>query len=196
MIELGISKKFEHQVSRLLKFNCSVFVVDYSNSSLINESMRGVEIYAFNPPEDAAYFSIYNENEIDFRGLIFDHTSFRHKNGKTKTQCEAVFFPNSDLANTWVLFCELKYSNLPNRNSLNLTKALKQLYKTRYYYVQENVISTLNNSYLVASLPLQSEPFPNFILSPALLLKLKSKRNIIIRLQNSVSIKSLQHLSI
>ena len=82
----------------------------------------------------------------------------------------------------------MKYSTKKNRNFKNLNKALKQLFKTRYYYIQNNIITKTNTSYLIGSLPQQSEPFSNFIIPPGKLAYLKRKKNIVLRLQNSVEI--------
>ena len=51
-----------------------------------------------------------------------------------------------------------------------------------------------NTAYLIASLPIQSEPFTNFSLTPNYLLNLKRKRNIVLRLKNSVEIKNSELL--
>jgi hypothetical protein len=137
---------------------------------------RSVEFFSPNPPSDISYFTINNPKKIEFNGIEFDNSSFVYPNGNTKSQCEAVFFPQNSTPDSWILFCELKYSNMPKNNERNLKKAIKQLIKTRYHYLQENVISKTNTQYLLASLPLQSEPFANFILTQSDLLKLKRKK--------------------
>ena len=71
-----------------------------------------------------------------------------------------------------------------------MRKAIRQVLKTRYYYFQDGIITMQNTAYLIASLPIQSEPFSNFSLTPNYLLKLKKTRNVILRLKNSVEIQN------
>ncbi len=192
MINSQIYSKYPHQHSSILQFQECIYVADYTEKTKTLPVRRSVEFSSPIPPTDISHFSIYNHVKMDVYGIEFNNSSFLYPNGNTKSQCEAVFFPKSSTANSWILFCELKYSLLPRRNRVNLIKAIKQLIKTRYYYFQQNVISISNTQYLIASLPLQVEPFMNFTLPPSMLLKLKRKRNIILRFNNSVEIKSDQ----
>jgi hypothetical protein len=194
MIKSAIKIQYPHQHSAIVQFEEGVHVADYTEQTKTLPKKRSVEFFSPNPPSDISYFTIANHEKIELSGIEFDNSSFVYPNGNTKSQCEAVFFPQNSTPDSWILFCELKYSNMPKNNERNLKKAIKQLLKTRYHYLQENVISKTNTQYLLASLPLQSEPFANFILTQSDLLKLKSKRNIIMRLKNSVEIKSNQFI--
>lgn len=130
-----------------------------------------------------------NNNKLSVNTIIFDNTSFTYCNGKAKSQCENVCFPKSSDKKSWILFTELKYSSKPLNNENNLKKAINQLFKTRYHYIQSGVFKKNENiSYLIASLPLQREPFPNFSLTQVYLSTLKTKHNIILRLKNSVEV--------
>lgn len=169
-------------------FTDDLFVADYTNSSKSLINKRSVEFFSPNVPADIEFFSIFNSTKLEIEGLEFDNNSFIYGNNKARSQCEAIIFPTTSTNNSWVLFCELKYSSKPANNSINLRKAVKQLYRTRYYYIQENIISATNNCYLIASLPTQVEPFSNFSISQPLLAKLKRKRNIILRFKNGVEI--------
>jgi hypothetical protein len=187
MIGSQICIEFNHQYLKKQSFSDHIFVADYTEQTKLLPVKRSVEFFCPNHPIDITYFTIKNDPNITVDGIEFDNLSFV-RSGKTLTQCEAVFFPNISTNNSWILFCELKYSSKPYRNGNNLNKALKQLFRTRYYYVQQSIISITNTSYLIASLPLQSEPFPNFVITPTKLVNLKRKKNIVLRLQNKVEI--------
>ena len=187
MIGSQISIVYNHQHLKRKNFNDNIYVADYTEQTKLHPVKRSVEFFCPNCPTDITYFSIKNDPKLSVDGIDFDNLSFVHS-GKTLTQCESVFFPNTSTNDSWVLFCELKYSAKPHRNGDNLTKALKQLFKTRYYYIQNGIISKTNTSYLIGSLPMQSEPFPNFVLTPSRLASLKRKKNIVLRLQNAVEI--------
>jgi hypothetical protein len=188
MIKSQIQLNYIHQFNAIINFSNDVFVADYTELTKTHSIKRSVEFFSPNPPGDIDYFSIINSPKLSIDGIEFDNTSFTRSNGEAKTQCESVFFPHISANDSWILFCELKYSSRPLNNRNNLKKAINQLFKTRYYYYQENIINSSNTSYLIASLPLQSEPFTNFSITPALLTKLKSSRNIVLRLKNSVEI--------
>lgn len=190
MIKTNIQTRFYHQYNIIQSFNEDTYIADYTEQTKTVLVKRNIEFFSPNPPTDIKYFSIINTPNLGIDGIEFDNTSFVYSNGNPKSQCEAVFFPSSSNVNSWILFCELKYSSKPPNNSNNLRKAIKQLFKTRYYYIQENVISRLNTSYLLASLPMQSEPFANFSITPTLLVQLKSSRNIVLRLKNAVEIEN------
>lgn len=188
MIKTNIQANFINHFNRIQSFSDTIFVVDYTNQTMALPVRRGVEFFSPNQPVGIHFFSITNTNSISVDAIEFDNSSFICGNGNSRSQCEAVFFPSLSTPQSWVLFCELKYSALPVRNPQNLEKAIRQLYKTRYYYVQKNVIQATNNSYLIASLPMQTEPFTNFAISQPFLSKLKAKRNIILRLKNTIDI--------
>jgi hypothetical protein len=189
MIATQLSIVYNHHVIKIQHFLDNIFVADYTEQTKSLAVKRGVEFFSPNPPLDINFFSIINTTNLSVAGIDFDEQSFVCGNGNTLTQCESVFFPSLSTITSWILFCELKYSSKPLNNHNNLRKAIKQLYKTRYYYYQRQVISSSNPSYLIASLPLQAEPFPNFIISQPTLIKLKVKRNIILRFKNTVEIQ-------
>ena len=95
-----------------------------------------------------------------------------------------------------MLFSELKYSSNTSNNRKNLKKAINQLKETRGYYIESSIINLDNRCYLIASLPLQSEPFANFIIEIPMLMRLKREENIILRMQNKVEIISDKIISI
>lgn len=188
MIKTNITKIYPNQINRYRTSNQSVHIADYTEQTRNQQIKRGVEIFNQNPPTDINYFSLENNSALSIGYIDFDNTSFIYPNGRPKSQCECVIFPDVSANNSWILFCELKYSSIPANNNNNLRKAIKQLFKTRYYYIQENIIQKTNTSYLLASLPLQTEPFSNFSLTPSYLIDLKRKRNIVLRLKNSIEI--------
>lgn len=188
MIKTNIQNKYIHQYNVIENFIDNIYTADYTEQTKTLPIKRSVEFFSPVPPIDINYFTVINDTKLPIDGIEFDNTSFVWANGNPKTQCEAVFFPTNSNSNSWVLFCELKYSSRPSRNANNLRKAIKQLYKTRYYYIQNSIIDLSNNCYLIASLPLQSEPFINFSIPQPMLIKLKRKKNIILRLQNKVEI--------
>lgn len=192
MIAGNINRVYNHQYSKIQKFNSHVFIADYTEQTkvLIASLRRGIEFFSPTAPLDITSFKIQNTSNLEIAGVDFDSNSFTCANGNTLTQCESVFFPNKSSSTSWILFCELKYSSKTIYNESNLRKAIKQLYKTRYYYFQANIITQSNPSYLIASMPLQVEPFVNFAVPPPMLLKLKRKKNIILRFKNSVDIQN------
>lgn len=100
------------------------------------------------------------------------------------------------MADSWIFFAELKYSNRPYNNDNNLRKAISQLYYTSTYYRVKGIFSKTNTCYLLASLPMQAEPFAQTIISPVDLLRLKRKHNVILRLQNHAEIQDDKAISV
>lgn len=195
MIKTNINTIYPHQIRKYRYSNTDIYIADYTNQTKNQTVKRGVEIFNTNPPNDIAFFSLTNNPNLGIGYIDFDNTSFVCSNGKTRSQCECVVFPDVSEDNSWILFSELKYSRNPILNPISLNKAIKQLYKTRYYYIQNNIITKKNTSYLIASLPLQNEPFLNFIITPAFLIKLKIKRNIILKRTNNVEIIDSIHIN-
>jgi hypothetical protein len=189
MIKSQIQIHFLHQFLAIKNFSDNCYVADYTEQTKPLPTKRGVEFFSPNNPTDIDFFSIINNQKILIDGIEFNNLSFVFNSGRSKSQCEAVFFPSTSTYDSWILFCELKYSNKPINNSNNLKKAITQLYRSRYYYVQKGILAETNSSYLVASLPMQSEPFANFSISQPLLIKLKRTRNIVLRLKNKVEIE-------
>ncbi len=188
MIKERIRVKFINQYNSKVLLSDNIYVVDYSEATRYSPVKRDVEFFSPTPPADIDYFSIINTNKLDIVGIKFDNSSFVYPNGNAKSQCEGVFFSNNSTNSSWILFCELKYSSRPSNNESNLLKAIKQLYKTRYHYIQESIINQDNTCYLIASLPKQRVPFANFSLTQSYLTKLKTMRNIVLRLNNSVEV--------
>lgn len=196
MIKANIALHYSHHLVNLQNFSDNIYIADYTEMTKTFQVKRNVEFFSPVNPTDINYFSVNNIHNLNINGVKFDQFSFVCGNGNTRTQCEAVLFPGNSQSDSWVLFCELKYSIKPLRNTYNLEKAIKQLYKTRYYYIQNKVIESTNISYLIASIPCQSEPFANFSISPNMLIKLKNSRNIILRLKNSVDILNDKMISV
>ncbi|MGY6650347.1 hypothetical protein [Wenyingzhuangia sp. IMCC45574] len=184
MIKNNIINEFPNH--SLNTYQDDVYVADYS---LQTQHARSVEVFSPDPCNDIDYLSVTNPTKLALEVVIFDNTSFTFNCGKPKSQCEVSLFPTISDENSWILFSELKYSCLPKNNKHNLKKAIKQLFKTRYHYIQAGVFEEKDNtSYLIASLPMQDEPFSNFSLTPSYLYNLKNKHNVILRLQNSIEI--------
>jgi len=188
MIKGNIQSTYIHQHNTIIDFTDSIYVADYTENTKTLAVKRSVEFFSPNPPTDIQYFSILNIPKLPSVGIAFNNSSFVYANGNAMTQCEGVFFPSSSNSDSWILFCELKYSSKPIRNTNNLRKAINQLFRTQYYYASRNIFSRTNNCYLIASLPIQSEPFTNFSLPQAFLTKLKRTRNIVLRMKNSIEI--------
>jgi len=187
MIGSRINKEYNHQFIKIQNFIDHIFLVDYTEQTKLHPVKRSVEFFSPIPPTDIPFFTIKNELKLSVDGIDFDNLSFVRE-GLILSQCESVFFPHVSNSDSWILFCELKYSSTSLRNNNNLQKAIKQLYKSRYYYFQSGIINYSNTSYLIASLPIQSEPFLNFVVSQPMLTNLKRKKNIVLRFKNSVEI--------
>lgn len=189
MIRANIGSKFPHHT--FSTFNLDFFIADYTELTRTISPRRSVEIFSPSPCLDNSCFSVKNPNSLLVDTVIFDNNSFKYSSGNAKSQCETASFPSVSDTTTWILFVELKYSLNPLNNANNLRKAIKQLFKTRYHYIQSSVFSkNENNCYLIGALPLQSEPFSNFSLTPSYLVNLKMKHNIILRLKNSIEIEN------
>lgn len=183
MIKAKINQEFPHH--NIIKHTGDIYVADYTEQT---SNRRGVEILDTKPSDIESFF-INNPKLIEVGAVIFDNYSFTYSNGNAKSQCEACLFPYQSKDESWILFTELKYSSKSKRNRRNLRKAICQLYKTRYHYLDERIFDKRKNRcYLIASLPQQDEPFPNFILDTDLITRLKIKHNVILRLTNSVKI--------
>lgn len=183
MIKANINQNFPHH--NITSHTGDIYVVDYTEQT---QNRRGVEILDTKPSDIESFF-INNPKLIEVGAVIFDNYSFTYSNGNAKSQCEACLFSNQSNDEGWILFTELKYSSKPKRNAKNLRKAISQLLRTRRYYFNEKVFDLgKNKCYLIASLPQQDEPFPNFILDTYLITRLKIKHNVILRLTNSVKI--------
>lgn len=196
MIKTNISNQYPHHLTKYKNSNSDIFIADYTNQTRNEVLKRSVEFFNQNPPTDVNYFTIKNPTAENIGYIDFDNSSFTFANNQSRSQCECVVFPENSSEVSWILFCELKYCSNSIHNNNDLTKAIKQLYRTRYYYFQENIFVKTNISYLIASLPLQPEPFLNFSLTQNFLIKLKRKRNIILRLKNSVEILNNTNISV
>lgn len=188
MIKKAIKINYIHQYNLIQNFADNLYIVDYSDSTKNLAVKKGIVFYSPSRPQTIDSFEIINPKKLSLDCIPFDQNSFKHSNGKTKSQCEAVIIPEITSQDSWILFSELKYSSNENFNIKNISKALKQLFKTQYYYKQDKIISNTNPCYLLVSLPFQTEPFANFTITQADLINLKRKRNITLRLKNSVEI--------
>lgn len=187
MIKTNISIHFPHQYLKYKFSNKDLFVADYTNQT---NHTRGVEIFEETSPNDIEYLSILNTLSVETGFIDYDNSSFTYGNNVARSQCECVMFPNESTNNSWILFCELKYSSNNVNNQKNINKAIKQLYRTRYYYFQKNIIEKTNTSYLVVALPKQRVPFPNYSFPPGFLQNFKRKRNIVWKFDNKIEIKN------
>lgn len=188
MIRSNITSVYPAHMANYCNTDKSIYIADYTQQTKAQPVRKGVEVFAANPPADICYFSLVNNHRLDTGYTIFDNSSFTYPNGTPRSQCECVVFPHTAVADSWILFAELKYSQYPLRNEANLRKAIGQLYKTRTYYFRQGIFNLTNTCYLVASLPMQPEPFANFSLPPARLQQLKQKHNVVVRLRNTVEI--------
>lgn len=188
MIRTNINLNFPHHLGKCTVAKNTIYVADFTEQTKNQPVKRGTELFDNIPPTGISYFTVSNPNSLEVDGIPFDNSSFVKPNGHIASQCECVIYPHSSNVDSWICFIELKYSGITNNNPKNLNKARLQLFKTRYHYMSKGVFSKTNTCYLLASLPLQSPPFANMSLSPAYLLQMKSKHNLVIRFQNSVEI--------
>jgi hypothetical protein len=189
MIKSNITREYPAHIAVCTYSDKSLFLADYTEQTKSLPIKRGVEIFQNIPPTDIDYFSLHNRANLSNGFIKFDNTSFTRPDGNTLSQCECVIFPETSSSNSWIFFAELKYSNRAYNNDNNLRKAISQLYKTRTYYLVRGIFSKTNTCYLLASLPMQAEPFAQTVISPTDLLRLKRKHNVILRLQNHAEIQ-------
>ncbi len=164
----------------------TVYLVDYSNSAKPKLGTCFLDTI----PNDIEVFTINNPNAMDVCCLRYTDKSFQRKvNGirKFRSQCEGVLFPDESDIEPWIMFSELKYCKVEN-NKGNINKARRQLYKTRYYYKEQGIISRDNTSYLIISLPKQNVPYAHTAFSQPYLTRLKKKHNVILRATDKVEI--------
>ena len=186
MIKANITREYPTHIARYNYSDKTLYLADYTNQT---NNARGVEIFEAIPPSDIDSFELKNDVNLLNGYIHFDNSSFTRPDGSALSQCECVVFPNTSVADSWIFFTELKYSNKPYKNNNNIAKAIKQLYKTRTYYLNKGIFSKRNTCYLLASLPMQAEPFVQTVISPMDLQRLKRKHNVILRLQNYAEIQ-------
>ena len=196
MIKTNITNQYPNHFNKYKSSNSDIFLADYTNQTKNLDIKRGVETYIGNPPTDINYFTVKNPSLIQVGYIDFENSSFVYGNNQSRSQCECVLFPDNSTNKSWILFVELKYCSNPTNNATDLQKAIKQLYRTRYYYYQKGIINITNTSYMLASLPLQTPPFLGFALNSSDLTKLKQKRNIILKFNNKVEIMSNELISV
>lgn len=187
MIKVNIARAYPTHIIAANYSDQTLFLADYTNQT---GNARSVEISESVPPPDIDSFKLRNDVNLRNGYICFDNCSFTRPNGSSLSQCECVIFPDISTTDSWIFFAELKYSSKPYRNNNNITKAIKQLYKTRTYYLNKGVFSKANPCYLLASLPMQAEPFAQTVISPMDLQRLKRKHNVILRLQNHAEIQN------
>jgi hypothetical protein len=164
----------------------SLFIADFTKQT---GHLRGVEVFLEVPPGNISYFSFLNDVGLNNCYITFNDSSFTRPDGTSLKQCECVIFPETSTVDSWIFFAELKYCTSPYWNNNHINKAILQLYKTRTYYLNAGIFSKSNTCYLIASIPTQAEPFVQSVISPMDLARLKSKHNIILRLQNHVEVQ-------
>jgi hypothetical protein len=190
MIKTNIAREYPNHITKSLISDQTLYLSDYTNQTNQTNHARGVEIFEVAPPSDIDSFELKNDNNLYVCHIIFDNTSFTRQDGSTLSQCECVVFPENSDTDSWIFFAELKYCSNSYWNNNHLRKAIKQLYKTRYYYFEKCIFSRTNTCYLIASLPMQAEPFVQTVITQNDLLKLKRKHNIVLRLQNHAEIQN------
>ena len=193
MIKTNIARKYPNHIIRCNYSNKTLYLSDYTEQT---HSVRGVEIFEDIPPTDIDFLELKNDVNLSVGYIDFDNTSFTHPNGDALSQCECVVFPCKSDINSWIFFAELKYSANSYRNNRNIRKAIKQLYKTRTYYLYKGIFSKTNPCYLLASLPMQVEPFAQTVVSQMDLQRLKRKHHVILRLQNHAEIQDGKTISV
>ncbi len=193
MIKTNITNEYPTHIAKCKDSTLHLFIVDYTNQT---GSLRGVEVFEEVPPGNINYFSLINSNAQNNSYITFDNTSFVDAVNRPRTQCECVVFPESSTADSWIFFLETKYSNVVKNNRANLKEALRQLIKTRSYYYSRSIFTATNKCYLIASLPMQSEPFPNFPFNSSYLRRIKKKYNILIRFKNSAEVQDDKILNV
>jgi hypothetical protein len=193
MIKTNIAREYPTHIHNSKTSDQTLYLSDYTNKT---HHARGVEIFETYPPPDIDSFELKNNNNIVISHINFDNSSFIRPNGTPSSQCECVVFPDASNNNSWIFFAELKYSSNPYWNDNNIRKAIRQLYKTRYYYFNKAIFYRTNTCYLLASLPMQAEPFVQTVISQNDLLRLKRKHNIILRLQNHAEIQNDKSINV
>jgi hypothetical protein len=193
MIKTNIAQEYPAHIARCNYSDQTLYLTDYTEQT---RSARGVEIFETTPPSDIESFELKNDVNLQNGYIDFDNTSFTRSDGSALSQCECVVFPENSKVDSWIFFVELKYSNRPYRNDNNLRKAIRQLYKTKTYYLNKGVFSKTNTCYLLASLPMQAEPFAQTIVSPMDLQRLKRKHNVVLRLKNHAEIQNDKLISV
>jgi len=199
MIKTNITREYPAHIATCAYSDKSLYLADYTQKTktLPLAKRRGVKIFQDIPPTDIDCFTLQNDVGLQNGFIIFDHTSFTKPDGNIASQCECVVFPETSTTDSWIFFAELKYSdNTYKNNNKKLAEAIRQLYKTRTYYFQKGIFSKTNTCYLLASLPVQAEPFAQTIVSQTDLKKLKRKHNVILRLQNHAEIENDKKINV
>lgn len=185
------SKYSEHSKDQFYK--SSIYIADYTELARIDSIHFGKEVQISKTPfSDIDYFTLENQSNLEIEVCVFDDsTSFVSDKKKALKHCECVIFPRNSINKSWCLFLELKYCTKKHKTSYkkNLEKAIIQLYKTRAYYLREGIVLKDNLSYLVIGFPLLEVPFKNFILKQPDIARLKIKHNIVLKINNKISIQ-------
>lgn len=188
MIKAKISQNFPHH--NITSHIGDIYVADYTNQVKNLLQKRSVETHTIKP-KDIDSFLVENPTSLEIGNIIFDNNSFKYSNGNSKSQCETCFFPYNANDESWILFAELKYTTQEINNYDDIVKAIKQLYRTRGYYLQKGIFNkTKNRCYLIVSLPKQKTPFTSFtqIMPSNRIAELKVKHNIILRGSNTIKV--------
>lgn len=188
MIKANIAREYPTHIAACTYSDKSLYLADYTEQTRLLPVKRNVEIFEDIPPADIKYFTLINNVNLQNGFIKFDNSSFIGLDGKPLSQCECVVFPETSTITSWIFFAELKYNE--SKNNRHIRKAINQLYKTRTYYFLKGIFAKTNPCYLLASLPIQAEPFAQSIISPSDLIRLKNRHNVILRLQNSATIQN------
>ncbi len=190
MIKSNIIRQFPDHLKQSGKSFDTLYLADYTHQT---NSERAVEVLDYQP-DDIEVFTTTNDVKLPLRWIVFDQDSFRDKDNLILSQCECVLFPEESNEKSWILFVELKYGTSLKKNTRNVRKAVEQLDATRKHYLDKSVFEKTNTCYLIVSLPKQTEPFAQSVLSPVDLLNWKKQHNVILRLQNGIDVKSDKEL--
>jgi len=144
----------------------NIYIADYTEQTRLLPVKRGVECHV-SKPTDIEFFTVKNPNCVEVVFAPFDNSTFVDPISRTPlTQCECVLFPTPSIADSWVLFLELKY-NEPKNNSKNIKKAKGQVVETLKYYWDKGIVTRTNKIFLVVSIPKDSIPFKGFTVTMA-----------------------------
>lgn len=179
-----------------ISIHCSdVYIVDYTHQTKNLRIKRGVELHERKPVDIEGLF-VENLQQIRFRFVNFEK-NLLFLDGLLIEQCECMCISEGNLEeNKWLMLAELKYCEEKNAKP-NLSKAYKQLMSTFNYLKSKQFIDKSHKTYLIISLPRQSNaPFENFIFTPSQLAEMRKRDNIILRGVNKVSIVNSNKLKV
>lgn len=173
------------------------YIVDYTHQTKHTPVKRGVELHKVKPTDIDGLF-LDNQQQIRFKFVNFEEKeNLLLQDELPIKQCECMCVSEEELKEKkWLMLAELKYCECKNVRP-NLQKAFGQLMSTFNYLTDRQVISRLHKTYLIISLPLQSNaPFEHFVFSPNQLSEMRKRYKVIVRGVNKVSIISASKLKV